>query len=366
VTVPSAFVGSAGTATPGAATTGVVVGFEHLRPHGRELDALVGRCGAPATAGTAWVFAALAHDPVAEPWGVLVRDDAGLLTAAAVLVDVPDDPAERSHPGLHRREVSEDEGTGEVRLAGAGSGHRTALLADGADAAARLGRDLAELFSARAGSWRVDLGPLEPGSPVVAELTDSLPGLAVDLVEAVPVVVRTGSAVAEDYLPTGVRRTLRKASNRLDRDGRELTVRFSRDRNRVVRMLPTLEECHRDRDHARGRVSDLDDAEGRLLWHARMRGLAEVGVLELATARIDGQLAAYVLGVVDGTSYRVLEGHLVTEWARYAPGRLLETAVLQRMLDDESLQCLDWMTAVAPDSLLATNATDPMVALRMG
>ena len=47
--------------------------------------------------------------------------------------------------------------------------------------------------------------------------------------------------------------------------GRTLTVRFSRDRNRIARLLPTLEEVHRDRDHDRGRQSDLDDTKRTLM-----------------------------------------------------------------------------------------------------
>jgi hypothetical protein len=62
----------------------------------------------------------------------------------------------------------------------------------------------------------------------------------------------------------------------------------------------------------------------------------------------------------------VLEGHLVTEYARYAPGRVLEAAVLARVLDDMRFESLDWMTSVAAETLLATNAADPMVVVRAG
>jgi hypothetical protein len=77
-------------------------------------------------------------------------------------------------------------------------------------------------------------------------------------------------------------------------------------------------------------------------------------------------LAAHVIGIRDGETYRILEGHFVTDWARYAPGRLLEAAVVQRMLDEPAMNTLDWMTSVAPESLLATNASGEMVMLRAG
>ena len=120
------------------------------------------------------------------------------------------------------------------------------------------------------------------------------------------------------------------------------------------------------RDHDRGRVSDLDDAEGLRTWRGRLTDLALDGLLEVATARIDGALAAHVVGVRDSTTYRVLEGHYVTAWGRYAPGRLLEAAVVQKMLDEPDMIALDWMTSVAPESLLATNASASMVVLRAG
>ena len=60
------------------------------------------------------------------------------------------------------------------------------------------------------------------------------------------------------------------------------------------------------------------------------------------------------------------EGRFVTGWARYSPGRLLEIAVVERVLADETLTTFDWMTAVAPESLLGHNDSDPMVLVQLG
>jgi hypothetical protein len=62
----------------------------------------------------------------------------------------------------------------------------------------------------------------------------------------------------------------------------------------------------------------------------------------------------------------LLEGRFVTDWARYSPGRLLEVAVVERVLDDDLLTTFDWMTAVAPESLLGRNDADPMVLVQLG
>jgi hypothetical protein len=329
-------------------TTEVVRGFDDLVLLSDELDALGVACSAPMTARAAWVFSTLSMEPDRDPWAVLVRDADERLVAAAVLVDT-------AGPGHDL-----------VRLAGSGSGHRGALLADGPEAAELLGHALAGALVTRTRSFRLSLGPVDAASDPVAALTRALPGSVAAAVDPIPVVRREGSLLAGDYLSDGMRRTLRKSANRVVKDGHVLSVAFTRDRARITRVLPMLEECHRDRDHARGRDSDLDDNAARLLWHARLRALADAGVLELATAQIDGQLAAYVLAVTDAPVYRVLEGHLATRWSRYAPGRVLEAAVLQRMLDDRSYDTFDWMTSIASETLLATNDHDPVVVVRTG
>ena len=38
--------------------------------------------------------------------------------------------------------------------------------------------------------------------------------------------------------------------------------------------------------------------------------------------------------------------------------------MLQRMIDDPTKQTLDWMTSIAPESLLVANAAEPVVTLK--
>ena len=101
-------------------------------------------------------------------------------------------------------------------------------------------------------------------------------------------------------------------------------------------------------------------------WRHRVGDLADAGVLELATLEIDGELAAYTLGIHDDPTYRLLEGRFVTGWARYSPGRYLEALVVERALAAGAVTTFDWMTAVAPESLLGRNDADPMVLVRLG
>jgi CelD/BcsL family acetyltransferase involved in cellulose biosynthesis len=214
----------------------------------------------------------------------------------------------------------------------------------------------------------LSLGPLPVLDPVVERLCMALQDWSIDGSAEVPVVRRSGPSEASEYLTPSVRRTLRKVSNRLRTDGVASQVAFTRERHRIIALLPEMARAYRDRDEAHGVVEDRFDsslhAPGWPLFAARVRALAGQAGLEVATLTFDGELAAYVVGFDDGHAYRVMDGRFVSAWARYSPGRLLETAVLQRMIDDPAVHTLDWMTSIAPESLLVANAAEPVVTLR--
>jgi Acetyltransferase (GNAT) domain len=311
-----------------------------------ELDQLASRCAAPATARGTWLTATVRAVPEPDPWGVVVRDAEGEARAAAVLLDGRDG----------EREV--------VALAGSATGHRSAVLAESAPAAALLGHAVAEVLVARGKPTTVVLGPVDGTTPWLAEFAATIPGGEVAEVAAVPAIRRAASADANDYLSASMRRMLRKAANRLRADGHTPTVRFTGDFAEIVALLPALQDVHRARSHGQGRASELDDPVGRRIWNSRIVALAEDGLLEVATIAIAGRIAAQVIALVEPTSYGVLEGFMVSDFSRYAAGRVLETAVLQRFLDDPAKDRLDWMTSVAPESLLAANEEQRVSVVR--
>lgn len=308
-------------------------------------DELARACGTPVTARAAWTWAQVHAGEPAEPWAVLVCGNGGLRAAAFLL--------ERS-------------GTCGPRfvLAGGGEGgYRADISALDEQAADLLADELARQLSARARPGDdVELGPL-PDSAAVRRLAHVL-GAERYLCDPVPGVCRTEEAGLEGYVSHGLRRTLRKSVNRLSSEGRVHTIAFTREAAAIERRLPDMEQAYRDRDAEHDVVCLLDSPHGSRLWRERIRSLAAAGSLELATLSIDGQLAAYTLGTLDGRRYGLLEGRFVTRWSRFAPGRLLEAAVLQRVLDDVRYEGLDWMTSVAPDKLLAANTAQTDVVLR--
>jgi Acetyltransferase (GNAT) domain len=322
----------------------VCLGGDALLAAVDEIAGLVMECAAPLTARQGWLQPML-EVAGSEVWAVLVRDTAGELTGAVVLVDRLDD----LHPTLS--------------LAGTEGGHRGVVLATDLLSAHALGSGVRDVLLSRRSLPRLALGPLPASDALVDAFARGLGVFEGTPADPIPVIRTDGTQDIAALLEHGVQRTLRKAANRLSADGRTTAVQVHVTAESVARLLPEIAAHHRERDHAHGRVSELDDARRRELWEMRLRALAETEQLEMTTLLIDGELAAYVLGVVDGDVYRLLEGRFVSRWARYSPGRQLEAAVVQRVLDDPMLSGLDWMTAVAPETLLGYNGADEMVTL---
>jgi Acetyltransferase (GNAT) domain len=314
-----------------------------------DLAALAVSCAAPLTARPAWSLASSEATPLLRPWAVLARDAAGTLVGAVVLLDHVQDP----------RAVL-------TTLAGTDGGQRGAILTSDATVALALGDAVRAALDAQSSPSTVILGPLPAGNAVVHAFSAGLSGSTEDAAAAVPVIRREAGVEPDDYMAAGMRRSMRKATNRLAADERRTQTRFTTDPAEIVALVPHLERVHRQRDHMHGRISDLDDAVRHRVWRHRVRNLIDAGSLELAILEIDGDLAAYTLGVVDGPVYRLLEGRFVTRFARYSPGRLLEAAVVDRVVADPTLTTFDWMTAVAAESLLGSNDSDPMVLVQLG
>lgn len=323
-------------------TTDVTRGVEAIAAQATRLADLAHSIpGTPVTGRWPWLSASVLKPmPAQQPWLVSVSAGKDLVAAAVLLDDVS---------GTILR----------TSLAGTAENHRGALLARDVPAATELGSALAAALMEQMREFGV--GPVTQG-PALAALLNGLPiGLIVDEV-SVPVV---HTADPESLgMSHGITRTLRKARNRMAADGLRPEIAVTAGGPEITGLLPLLESIFRDRDHAGGRPSPLDDPERRRLWQRRVLALATGGDLRLATLRLNGELAAYVLGIEDGSVYRVLEGRYVARWARYAPGRLLEAAVLDGVVAAARFDTFDWMTAVAPETLLAANDVDPLVVVR--
>lgn len=327
------------------ATTETLVGARAMREFEPEFCEWASRRALPTTAKPTWLIPTFTSTG-AKPWAIVARGNDGGMHGLLVLVD------EQLDSGVT------------TSLAGTDQGNRGVLLTDTPESAEDLGAGLFETARGHLARPRMLLGPFDADDPRVHAFASAVPGAQLIAADPIPV-IRQGPDDANGYLSGGMRRSLRKARNRLARDGLDIAVRYTTNAAEIQEWVPALEECHRTRDHVHGRLSDLDDFRARQLWLARLQQLSAAGELELATLHIDGRFAAYVLGALDHPNYRVVEGRFVTNWSQYSPGRLLEAAVLQRVLDDGRFHTLDWMTAVASEKLLATNHADPVLMVHV-
>lgn len=309
----------------------------------------------PVTASLAWVRRAVAAAPPTAVWGVCVRD--GAAWGLAVLLDSRERAARDGEAGTR------------TDLLSGGGGYRSGVLTSpgvrGTEDFARTARELAGPLGAALADGADRRGTaLEltglPDTPAVRTFAAAA-GAHVGAELPVPVVERP--APGAHLVSAGMRKNLRKNANRLATDGVTAELVLSRDPDVFAAALPEIEAAYRDRDAAHGLACPLDTPAGRRTWLDRLAALGEVDRRELATLRLDGELAAYVVGVPGEGRYGVFEGRFVTRWARYSPGRVLEHAVLQHAFADPGTQVVDWMTGIAPETLLTVSSFEPRVSL---
>ncbi|MEO1061851.1 MAG: GNAT family N-acetyltransferase [Actinomycetota bacterium] len=203
-------------------------------------------------------------------------------------------------------------------------------------------------------SWTLLASQVPKDDPVMEALVEGLEHAHVLPDLRVPRVDLDPEQTSQSYLSKGMRRQLRKAQNRITTDGLEADICFERNVHAIPALLNEIETLHVARDHALDRDSDLDDPVERRFWREVLECHNRLGQLEVATMRLDGELAAYVVALVDGVSYRVFDGRMNGKFAFYSPGRVLETAALEKALARGFAE-LDWMSGVGEDKILTVN-----------
>ena len=108
---------------------------------------------------------------------------------------------------------------------------------------------------------------------------------------------------------------------------------------------------------------DLDDPKVNELWRRLVLVHGATGQIEISSMLIDGEIAGFVIGIIDDDAYRVFDGHFNSEFHRYSPGRIIESAVLERAMVDARFDGLDWMAGVAAEKILTSNHNEGRMQL---
>jgi hypothetical protein len=324
------------------ARVATVRGWRDLRALEPALHTLYRAAGIPVTARLAWWRAALMADRDTVPLLLALPGPGGTLMAAT-LVALRDQDGECRITSVrpHTDDVWD--------VAAVSPGARHTVLAALIRYAARLSCP-----------WRLTLTGLRDGDEATW-LAGQLPDGAVVPAPPVPG-IGFGFGQAEVPLGPGIRSGLDRSGHRIRQHALTETIRFEREPGRLADMRDEIEAVHLARDHDAGRVSDLDDGAGVAFWRSVYDGHAARGELEVATLRLDGHLAAYVVALADSPVYRVFDGRFAPKWRLYSPGRRLEVAVVEHARQ-RSFRELDWMSSVAPEKLVASTHSDPRWAV---
>ncbi|MEY2580424.1 MAG: hypothetical protein QOE09_273 [Ilumatobacteraceae bacterium] len=323
----------------------VVEGDRSLADLSADIGALHSELGVAVNARLRWLQVWSSLETSWTPWGVLVRErDTGRLSAAALLA------RRRTESGY------------EVVAMGHGVFGSTRLAAREGAGAHLLAQAVAHQLASLSEPWTLTLDNLPDDDLAGQFLLDLLPNATAASVASVPFVDLAAFRDASDPYTQNMRRQLRKAENRLATDGIVIDVQLARTEPEIRLLLPQLERIHVERDHAAGRTSDLDDPNVCELWRQLILAHTVGEQVEVATLGINDSIVAYVVGIRDDRTYRVFDGHFDTRWARYSPGRLIERAVLQHLVDEDRYDTVDWMLGVAAEKILvATGAKDGLV-----
>lgn len=145
-------------------------------------------------------------------------------------------------------------------------------------------------------------------------------------------VCRTLSVPAggEGYLadrPKNLRRSLRRADERMDEEGRRHSVEVVAEFARVAQVLPELVDVYDDAERDRPRQHLLAGA-----WAPFTIDLLETAAaadrLRLFVGRIDGCPVSFDLGLLSGGRLEIWLGRYAPAWARFSPGHLSMRAVI--------------------------------------
>jgi CelD/BcsL family acetyltransferase involved in cellulose biosynthesis len=228
---------------------------------------------------------------------------------------------------LARRQIR---GVVRVAMLGQGQSDYACLPSRGPDNQVRLADAIAAALDGLRKPWIVELQQLPANDPVVAALAERLRHCLVQPGDPSPITRFSPGTDLRPRVRKSARATARTALNRLAREDIRLTIQCYRDVDGVRTVLPEIVRVRQARDRDKARGGDHADPAARGFWTELLPLLADRGELEVTTLRLDGQLAAYAVVLLDPPAYRLWDTRMEPEFRVYAPGHLLRDALLEQ------------------------------------
>ncbi|WP_153503695.1 GNAT family N-acetyltransferase [Cumulibacter manganitolerans] len=304
----------------------MVVGLEALQARAAEVECLLARTRAPATARWLPTLAWLRHHRELTPWTVLLRRN-GALVGAAPLVRA-------------RRRFGYRVGTiGESSLP-------SALPAVDTVSARALAAAVHRHLRALRAPWVLRLDYLEITDPVLVALMREVPR-AVSSRQYSPRLVFQEGTPLNAHLSPNTRSALAKARNRIKRDSLRSEMRWTSDASEISAIVPELIALYQRRTIQLGQnVSLLADAGYRQYFADMVHALAQDGSCRLLTHRLNSELAGYALCLQSADILDVYSNRMAPEWMRYSAGALANAEVIRMAHGDPVISAVDWGTGL--------------------
>jgi len=138
------------------------------------------------------------------------------------------------------------------------------------------------------------------------------------------------------------RAAVAKARNRIMRDRRQLALGWVSTFPDVAAVLPELVRIHKARNvQLRGR-SQLEDPAVYTEFTTRVLTHAEEGKVRLLVTRIDGEVAAFALCLLDARTLHVYANLVAPEWLMYSAGTITNHAVVAWARASGDVHVVDW------------------------
>lgn len=298
-------------------------GYDEIRSHATELEAALTATGAQVSAQWPAVDVWLNHHRQEQPWAVLIEDE-GQFLAVAVLSTHQRHGVEYVHSATE-------------------AGTPAALLARDKAAGVLLAQEVIAELSTSHRPWVLTLGLVPEFDPAAEALRERLRYSESVSAQVMPRLIFEPGSDVRRYLSRNTRSAIARARNRLDdATGTQPELSWLSSQAQASAVLAEVVDLHRRRNRQLRDHALLDDPQAARYFEAMVLGHADRGRLELLTARVNGDLAAFAVCFSSGTTSWVYANLVAPEWTDFSLGTIANAEVVRRFHAEPGTDCLDW------------------------
>jgi hypothetical protein len=128
----------------------------------------------------------------------------------------------------------------------------------------------------------------------------------------------------------------------MKREGIKMTKEWIEEPERILKLLPQIQDICRRRDYQQYGKSLMDDPVEESYWMTFMVGNIRQGLIDLLIICLEGELAAFAICLSDKRMYRVLTNRVSPSWLAYSPGTIANAEVVRHAFEDIHSCGVNW------------------------